>query len=97
MLQNRNLLICLVGIMVYVSWDLGIHLDKIRCWLKLKANIFADAWNNLKTEKKKFILPGFPREWRLRKPQKIAILGNPAARQMPQGEGPELANFSSHS
>lgn len=51
----------------------------------------------LRPKKKKFILPGFPREWRLRKPQKIAILGNPAARQMPQGEGPELANFSSHS
>lgn len=60
MLQNRNLLICLVGIMVYVSWDLGIHLDKIRCWLKLKANIFADAWNNLKTEKKKVYTSWFP-------------------------------------
>lgn len=36
-----------------------------------------------------FIPPGFPREWGLRKPQKIAILGNSAARQMPQGQGPE--------
>lgn len=37
MLWSRNILICLVGILVYVH--LGIYLDKIRYWLRLKVNI----------------------------------------------------------
>lgn len=47
---------------------------------KTQGKHFADAQT---LGPKKFTLPGFPREWGLRKPQKIAILGNPAARQMP--------------
>lgn len=95
MLQNRNSLICLVGILVCVSWNLGIHLDEIRCWLKLKANILLMLETTLGP--RKFILTCFPREWGLSKTTENSYSWKPCCQANAIGRGPRVASFSSDS